>query len=79
MWEGLPGTNTGLLRKFVNYGRKKVYNFGTRQLERVYGKYYHRSLMFMGHVHKSVLILVAILLKFQLNLQKKTFTKTKKE
>jgi hypothetical protein len=25
-WRGLPGTNTSLLRKSVNYGRKKFYN-----------------------------------------------------
>ncbi len=43
----------------------------------MYGKYFHPSLMFMGHVYKTVLILVAILLKFQLNLQKKNFYSNK--
>ncbi len=27
-WRGLPGTNTSLLRKSVNYGRKKFYSRG---------------------------------------------------
>jgi len=28
-WKGLPGTNTNLLHKFVNYGHKKFYNNDT--------------------------------------------------
>ncbi len=28
-WKGLPGTNTGSLRKSVNYGRKKFYRIGS--------------------------------------------------
>jgi hypothetical protein len=27
-WKGLPGTNTSLLRKSVNYGRNKFYSTG---------------------------------------------------
>jgi hypothetical protein len=27
-WKSLPATNSGLLRKFVNYSRKRFYNIG---------------------------------------------------
>jgi hypothetical protein len=29
-WKCLPGTNTSLIHKFLNYSRKKFYNIGTR-------------------------------------------------
>jgi hypothetical protein len=29
-WKGLPETNTSLFRTFINYGRKKFYNTGSR-------------------------------------------------
>ncbi len=32
--KGLPGTITSLLRKSVNYGRKKFYSAGPRQLSK---------------------------------------------
>ena len=68
--KGLPGTNTSLLRKDVNYGSKKFYNIDTRggmteqyyyERTETYEKILNRKKDFVGchsvpMVHSSVLV-----------------------
>ncbi len=46
-WKGLPWTNTSLLRKSVNYGRKKFYRISP-SLQRSIGSF---RLIYTGEIH----------------------------